>query len=120
MDDEWERVGQAIERRLDDVGFTKAEIHREFGITGETLTLWMEGKPIVRRDKKRQLEKALGWRPGSIDRIRAGGEAELLTASVPDLPSGQMSTDDLMSILNELQARQRAVIEELARRSSDR
>jgi hypothetical protein len=72
MDDNWKIVGDAIAARIAALHVTKAEIIRKSGVSDKTLDGYIEGKPIRRRDKARDLCLALGWTPDSIDRILGG------------------------------------------------
>lgn len=84
MENRWQAVGQAITHRIDALHRTKAEIIRLSGVSDKTLDGYMAGKPIVRKDKMRDLCAALGWTPDSIDRLlrarrsarRAGGPSD--------------------------------------------
>jgi tetrahydromethanopterin S-methyltransferase subunit G len=68
----WSEVGLAISTRLLQLHLTPAEIERDFGISWKTLRGYEAGKPIVRRDKRRQLLAALQWTDDSIERILRG------------------------------------------------
>lgn len=72
----WAEVGRRIEQRIDELNLTKAEVIRLSGVSDKTLSGYIDGLPIRRRDKKRDLALALGWLPNSIDRILDGGEPE--------------------------------------------
>lgn len=69
----WDRVGEAITARVAELGMSKAELERASGISPKTLTIYMNGGPIIRADKARGLCAALSWTIDSIDRILDGG-----------------------------------------------
>lgn len=70
--DAWTEVGRRIRNRINELQLTQAEAIRRSGVSDKTLTGYMDGKPIHRRDKRRGLCQALGWTPDSIDRILDG------------------------------------------------
>lgn len=72
---DWSAVGHALRRRVfDELRLTKAELSQSSGISYKTLTRYLDGEPIVRRDKERALCEAVRWTPDSVERILAGGE----------------------------------------------
>lgn len=81
----WQAVGDAIAARLDELEMTRAEFLRKSGISDKTLARYIDGNPIVRKDKKRELCKALGWWYGSIERILEGDEP-IVIPPVDDRP----------------------------------
>lgn len=76
--DDWQRVGEAITARINELSLTKAEVIEASGVSDKTLAGYMAGQRIARADKRRNLCAALGWTRDSIDRILAGGEPEVL------------------------------------------
>lgn len=94
----WDLVARAIAGRMADLGLTKAELSRASNISDTSLTKYLRGEPIVRRDKQRDLCRALEWEPGSIERILSGKD--------PD-PSELYGIDgtDLMSVLRLMEYR---------------
>jgi hypothetical protein len=82
--DDWQRVGRAIEQRINELSLTVAEIDR-LGVSDKTLKGYLGGQPIVRKDKRRKLCGALRWTPRSIDLILDGGEPEELPAPDPEI-----------------------------------
>lgn len=72
VDEDWRRVGRAIEQRIADRLLSKSEVIQASGVSDKTLNGYIAGEPIKRIDKKRDLAKALGWTPDSIDRIYRG------------------------------------------------
>lgn len=74
VDESWQRVGQAIADRMDELRLTKAMLIRAAGVSDKTLNGYLVGQPIKRRDKLWALADALRWTPDSIDRILAGDE----------------------------------------------
>lgn len=94
---DWSHLGRLVRERRTDLGLTQAEIHSAGGPSPATLYLLETGRRGAYRPQVlRRLERALGWRAGSIRRVLAGGqplleaEDEILApirddrASVPD------------------------------------
>lgn len=80
----WEAVADAIQRRMDFLGLTKAEVIRRSGITFKTLDRYLAGEPIRRADKRRDLIEALEWRHDAIDGLLAGDASpEAMASSTP-------------------------------------
>lgn len=71
--DGWTAVAHHLARRIfDELVWTKAEVVDASGVTIKSLNRYLEGEPITRVDKRRDLGKALWGRPDAIDRIRRG------------------------------------------------
>lgn len=71
-DDDWQRVGKAVNDRFVALRLTKAELIERSGVSFKTLSGYLEGEPIRRVDKRRDLARALGWTIDSIDRSLDG------------------------------------------------
>jgi predicted TIM-barrel enzyme len=90
----WRWVGVAIDTRIRDRNWSKAEVIRRTkevdptgeGVSRDTLNAWINGQPIVRPDKARILCDALGWHPSSIERIFAG------LGPLEDVPTDRVAT----------------------------
>lgn len=93
----WSRLGRLVGERRTDLGLTQAEVHSAGGPSPATLYLLERGRRGAYRPQVlRRLERALGWRAGSVRRVLAGGHPTLDTedevpspirvdrASVPD------------------------------------
>lgn len=134
-DEQWERVGQAIADRIDQLGLTKAAVQKRANVSDKTLSGYIAGAPVRRVDKKRALALALQWSPDAIDRIYDGAEPEelaierlpddslqselqLLQAQILDRRAARDAFYDQMAELSEERRRirvaQDAVVEELA------
>lgn len=77
-EEQWHQVGQAISERVDQLKVTLAEFCRASGISYKTVKGYIDGQPIKRADKERELTTALGWTRDSIDRLRRGEQARVL------------------------------------------
>lgn len=72
----WERVGRAIEDRINELGLTKAQVIRRSRVSDKTLNDYIAGQPIIRADKAAGLAAALGWTRDSFDRLARGESAQ--------------------------------------------
>ena len=83
---DWSRLGRLVRERRTDLGLTQAEIHGAGGPSPATLYLLEAGRRgSYRPQVLRRLERALGWRAGSIRRVLAGGQPVLDDAE--EIPS---------------------------------
>lgn len=73
----WSVVAAAISARMDELGISRAELQRQANISDKTMARYLDGEPIIRKDKRYDLARALGWTPNSIDRM-LDGEAPTL------------------------------------------
>jgi transcriptional regulator with XRE-family HTH domain len=72
---DWSRLGRLVGERRTDLGLTQAEVHSAGGPSPATLYLLEAGRRGSYRPQiLRRLERALGWRAGSIRRVLAGGQ----------------------------------------------
>jgi hypothetical protein len=95
----WLFLAKLIKERRLDLGLTQAQVHSAGGPAPATLYLLENGcRTSFSPQILRRLERALGWRAGSIRRVLAGGRPELDDegASIPsirenraDVPDGQ-------------------------------
>jgi Predicted transcriptional regulators len=75
---DWPHLGRLVRERRTDLGLTQAEVHSAGGPSPATLYLLERGRRGAYRPQVlRRLERALGWRAGSIRRVRAGGQPVL-------------------------------------------
>jgi transcriptional regulator with XRE-family HTH domain len=95
---DWAAVGRRLRSRINDLKLTKAEVSRLSGISPKTLTGYMDGEPIVRRDKERSLCRAVDWSDDSIERLRRG-EEPIAVARQPE----PAADGDLAARLTELE-----------------
>lgn len=129
MDTNWQRLGPLIKRRRQALGLTQevAAARSEGQVSSATWRKLEKGDTTSYNSASLVgVCRVLEWTLDSIDNVIAGGEPTLAGASTPSRPVGddavlaQANGDELMDLLNDLQARQRAVIEELARRGRGR
>lgn len=69
-----ERLDAAMAARADELGMGWVDIADEAGIRVETLRSLRRGNNQPSRTTKRKLDRALGWKLGSIDAVLAGGD----------------------------------------------
>lgn len=101
--EDWASVGRALTRRaFDDLRLTKAELIRRSGISAKTVSRYLAGEPIVRRDKERALCAAVGWSPDSVERILAGGDPVEAVETEPS-KSLQQVVDELVAQVDALE-----------------
>jgi transcriptional regulator with XRE-family HTH domain len=74
----WFHLGQLVRERRTELGLTQAEIHSAGGPSAATLYLIETGRRgSYRPQVLRRLERALGWRAGSVRRVLEGGQPVL-------------------------------------------
>jgi transcriptional regulator with XRE-family HTH domain len=83
---EWALVADILNRRIAALHLSSAELSRRSGISPKSLQRYLRGEPIVRTDKKAALSSALGWTPGSINRLLNGLPPATITYD-PDSPA---------------------------------
>jgi lambda repressor-like predicted transcriptional regulator len=93
-------LAEAINKRLSELAWSLEEFSRQSEVSSSTLRRMVKGtKDEASMPRERRIERALGWKPGSIEAIRAGEEPELLdqpkehTATTVGAPSGGLPTD---------------------------
>jgi transcriptional regulator with XRE-family HTH domain len=85
---DWSHLGRLVRERRVDLGLTQAELHSAGGPSPATLYLLESGRQGSFRPRiLRRLERALGWRAGSIRRVLAGGQPMLADADETISPS---------------------------------
>lgn len=83
MADDWIRLGAMVRERREDLGLTQADVQNLDGPSPASLRMIENGRAqTMIRNKRRKLEAALKWRPGSIDDILAGGDPAPSSESV--------------------------------------
>lgn len=107
----WAAVGRRLRSRVNDLKLTKAEVIRRSGISDKTLTRYLDGEPIVRRDKERALCRALRWTDDSIELVRNGGEPidAPTSVTVVDEPAGLAALRREVEAIEERVARLEAI-----------
>lgn len=103
----WDLVGEAIARRIEDLGLTKAEVIRTSGVSAKTLDGYLAGEPIVRPDKRRGISDALGWTRDSIARVLAGDEPLEIGQVAPSTGAQEAWTavqDELAALRKQVEA----------------
>jgi Helix-turn-helix len=99
---DWPYLAQLIKERRVDLGLTQAQVHSAGGPAPATLYQLESGcRTSFSPQILRRLERALGWRAGSVRRVLAGGRPALNgeDASIPsireiraDIPNSQAWT----------------------------
>ena len=85
---DWLYLAQLIKERRLELGLTQAEVHSAGGPAPATLYLLENGcRTSFSPQILRRLERALGWRTGSIRRVLAGGRPALIgeDMSIPSI-----------------------------------
>jgi transcriptional regulator with XRE-family HTH domain len=81
----WEHVGQQVDRRITELGMTKAAVARRAGV--DTSTLWKvrtgSGAEVSKRTLER-IDKALRWPAGTITAVRNGQDPPTAVLTDPD------------------------------------
>jgi transcriptional regulator with XRE-family HTH domain len=72
---DWSHLGRLVRERRADLGLTQTEVQSAGGPSPATLYLIESGRRgSYRPQVLRRLERALGWRAGSVRRALAGGQ----------------------------------------------
>lgn len=75
--EDWPRLGSVIERRIDDLGLTRSGVQKRGGPSPASIRAVINGhSKVMSPSKRRDLERALEWSPGSIDIVLRGGAPE--------------------------------------------
>lgn len=83
MADDWDRLGAHVKDRRDELGLTQAQVQERGGPSPASIRTLESGRAkSMSRSKRRDLERALEWRPGSVDEVLAGGEPAPATEPV--------------------------------------
>ncbi|NEW42771.1 helix-turn-helix domain-containing protein [Nocardia cyriacigeorgica] len=87
MEDKWPRLGRLIRERRDELRLTQSQVQERGGPSPALVRKVETGKAeSMSRSKRRDLERALEWRIGSVDDILRGGDPA--PASEPiDIPN---------------------------------
>lgn len=74
-DEDWDRLAAALDARITELGMTQAEIQARGGPSPAKVREVVNRRATAMSpSKRRDLERAVEWTPGSIDRILAGGD----------------------------------------------
>lgn len=68
------KVGDAVEARRLDLKLTQEGLAERAGVSSRTVHNLENAKTWPQTSNRRAIERALGWGPGSLQRIRDGGE----------------------------------------------
>jgi len=98
--DDWLHLAHLVRERRMELGLTQAQVHSAGGPAPATLYLLENGcRSSFSPQILRRLERALGWRAGSIRRVLAGGRpllsgedagAPLIYVASADMPTSQV------------------------------
>jgi hypothetical protein len=94
---DWSYLAKVIKERRLDLGLTQAQVHSAGGPAPATLYLLEHGcRTSFRPEILGRLERALGWRAGSIRRVLAGGRPALddEDASIPSIRENRTDAPD--------------------------
>lgn len=74
-DEDWDRLAAALDARITELGMTQAEIQAAGGPSPAKVREVVNRRATAMSpSKRRDLERAVDWTPGSIDRTLAGGD----------------------------------------------
>jgi transcriptional regulator with XRE-family HTH domain len=89
-------VGRIVARRRLELGMDAAQLARGAAVDPKTVASLEHGERWPRDRSRAGIESALGWKAGSLDDIRAGGEP---TPVVIGDPLDSYSTDYLLDVI---------------------
>jgi transcriptional regulator with XRE-family HTH domain len=89
-------VGRIVARRRLELGMDAAQLARTAAVDPKTVASLEHGERWPRDRSRVSIESALGWKAGSLDDIRAGGEP---TQVVSGDPLDSYSTDYLLDVI---------------------
>lgn len=73
--EDWTRLAQVLEARITDLRMTQSEIQANGGPSPAKVREILNGRSTtLSPSKRRDLERAIKWAPGSIDTVLAGGQ----------------------------------------------
>lgn len=79
--EDWSRLGAVIARRIDDLRLTRSDVQERGGPSPATVRAIINGRSrTLSVSKRRDLERALNWLPGSVDDVLAGGDPRIVRA----------------------------------------
>lgn len=93
MEDNWLRLGTLVKQRRDELELTQSQVQERGGPSPALIRSIETGRArTMSRSKRRDLERALGWRIGSIDDILDSGEPALSTEAL-EIPNIKLHPD---------------------------
>lgn len=113
MEQDWARLGGAVTKARKAAGLSQIELADAAGLSRSAVQGIERGKPFgAPQLSHRSVAQVLGWTPGSIADVLAGGEPTLASA-VPGLaaePAASGSTSAADDLLDDLTERVRAAL----------
>jgi len=114
---EWQRLANAVNDRVVELGIDQAELVRRSGLSQPTIRSIMDGDPrgLPRPKSLRKLAVGLGWSAGSVEIVMAGG-APIVEDHQPfhQPPSLAIVSDsDLNERLDRIDERQKVLLDQL-------
>lgn len=105
MSESTEHLTRLLAQQLSTLGSSDAKLGELFGVNWKTVFNWRNGKSVPTPATRAGVEKAIGWKLGSIDRILSGEGVFLSLSDVQDLPveerpvkrAADLSDDELLS-----------------------
>ncbi|MFF0546901.1 helix-turn-helix domain-containing protein [Nocardia thailandica] len=88
MAENWTRLGELVRNRRVELGLTQAQVQERGGPSPALVRSIETGRAeSMSRSKRRDLERSLHWRIGSVDDILAGGDpaADTEQLSIPNI-----------------------------------
>jgi transcriptional regulator with XRE-family HTH domain len=73
-----ERVGELVRTRRGVLGLTQQQLAEKAGIDTGTISSLELGQTWPWAKNRSRIDQALGWRPGSLEEVRHGGEPTLV------------------------------------------
>lgn len=103
MDRDISAAGAAVAAAAGELGWSQSELAQRAGVDSGTLGDFLAGRRWPRNTTQFKVEKALGWRPGTISRIARGDDPPVVRGDrqdpASDLPVGSGVDPELLTEL---------------------
>lgn len=100
MSQDRDRLGRYLEARLGELNLTQEGLAAAADVDPKTVYGLIKGHRWPRPSTRAKIERALGYKPGSLTLIRDGQEPALVTPSMPFPPAeADLTVDEILAIV---------------------